>query len=178
MSDKAKLTDAIRRLAGKTGEQYCIVCTVDSVDMAEKTCDLTPVNGDADLQSVRLMANNDVGFLIKPKIGSLVIASFLNDAVAYVSMYSEIDEIQLNGTAYGGLLKVAQVATKLNALEAFANTVITAKNLIAAAGLASPGIPVTNGTLATFLAGIPITPITPTTQNELINTTVKHGNGV
>jgi len=177
MSEKGKLKDAIKKLSALSGEQYCVVCTVDSVDLVENTCELTPVNGDADLQAVRLLSNNNKGFLIIPKVGSVVIASFLNDAVAYVSMFSEVDEIQLNGAGFLGIVKVTELVQKLNALEAIANQLIVAKNLIASAAVSSPGTPVTNATLAAFITGITVMPVTPTVVNNLQNTTVKHGNG-
>lgn len=177
MSEKSKIQESLRKLVASNGEQYCVVATVDSVDLIENTCELSPVNGDADLQGVRLLANNNKGFLIIPKVGSIVVASFLNDAVAYVSMFSQVDEIQLNGKNFLGIVKVTELVAKLNILFGFANTVIAAKNLIAAAAVSSPTTPVTNATLAAFMVGITPTPLTLVALAELQNTTVQHGNG-
>lgn len=178
MSDKSKIQETLRKLVAPGGEQYCIVATVDSVNLTDKTCEVTVINGDADLQDVRLLASDTTGgaFII-PTVGSIVICSFLNDAVAYVSMFSQIDGIHLNGTSYRGLVRIIELVQKLNALETFANQVKTAKAAIDAAAVSSPGTPVTNATLAAFLAAISVTFITPTTITNLENTTVKHGNG-
>lgn len=178
MSDKSKIQDAFRKMVLPGGEQYCVVGTVDSVNMTDKTCDVTVINGNADLQDVRLIAGaTPGGLLLVPKVGSVVVCSFLNDAVAYVSMFSEVDAIWLNGTTYRGLVRIIELVQKLNTLETFANQVKTAKAAIDAAAASSPGTPVTNATLAAFLAAISVTAITPTTIANLENTTVKHGNG-
>lgn len=180
MSDKSQIQNGLRALLGldSKGQQYCVVGTVDSVNATAKTCEVTVLNGDADLQGVRLIANSTAGgLLLLPTVGSVVVCSFLNDAVAYVSMYSAVDAIQLNGTTYRGLVRIIELVQKLNALETFANQVKTAEAAINAAAVSSPGTPVTNATLAAFLATISPTFITPTTITNLENTTVKHGNG-
>jgi hypothetical protein len=92
-------------------------------------------------------------------------------------MFSEVDEIQLNGNIYAGVPKAATLATKLNTLELKINEIVAARVLINSAASGSPGVPVTNATLGTFFAPVLPTPLVPTVSLELQNLTVKHGNG-
>ena len=123
------LIDALRSITKQNNDGFSKVCTVDSVDLTNLTCYCVPINGDADIQEVRLMANIDNGFLLIPEIDSVVVVSFLSDSSAYVSMVSKVSEIQLNGTNYGGLIRVAELTTKLNNLENAFNQHMTLYNL-------------------------------------------------
>jgi hypothetical protein len=177
MSDKAKIRESIRRLTEKNEDAYSVVCRVDSIDLTEGTCYCIPVNGDPDIQGVRLQAKKQTGFLIKPTIDSEVVVSFLSDSSAFISQYSTFTEMQLNGDANGGIAKTAVVRTKLNTLEAQENALKVIVAAIIAAGASSPSTPVTNGTLAAYFTTFNVTAIVPTTQAEISSTTVKHGNG-
>jgi len=107
---------AIRDLSKSNNNSYSIVCTVKSVDLTKNTCYCSPINGDADLVGVRLIADNQTGFLLIPEVDSIVVVSFLSDSSAFVSMVSKVSEIQLNGSSFGGLVKITELTTKLNAL--------------------------------------------------------------
>ena len=109
-----ELRDALKKLTKPNNDGYSKVCTVDSVDLVNRTCYCIPINEDADITEVRLMANIDNGFLLIPEVNSVVVVSFLSDSSAYVSMVSKVSEIQLNGTNYGGLIIVAELTEKLN----------------------------------------------------------------
>lgn len=167
-----KIRKAVKELSKTNDEVYSIVCTVDSVNMTDKTCDCSPIDGKADLLGVRLMAQNQTGFFIKPKTNSIVVVTMINGFTGYVAMFSEVDEIQLNGDNYDGLPQIQVMVDKYNNLENKVNAIISAYNAHthvtscgAGAGSASPTPSLVVGTL------------TPTTQIELENTTVKHGNG-
>ena len=165
------LIDALRSITKQNNDGFSKVCTVDSVDLTNLTCYCVPINGDADIQEVRLMANIDNGFLLIPKVDSVVVVSFLSDSSAYVSMVSKVSEIQLNGTNYGGLIRVAELTTKLNNLENAFNQHMTLYNLHTHAG-------VTAGSSTTTPVVVPDTQtLTPTIEADLENTTVLHGNG-
>lgn len=170
---KDDIKKAVRGLGNTGNELYSIVCRVDSVDITNKTCYCIPLSeGGGDLQDVRLMSDNKVGFLIKPKVGSIVLVTMLNRATGYVSMFSDVDEILLNGNAYGGLVRIGQMVTKLNNLETALNNFVTLYNAHVHGG-------VTSGPSTTTPPAFPnSTTLTPTQQAELENLTVKHGNGV
>lgn len=166
-----ELRDSLKRLTTPNGNAYTKACTVDSVDLVALTCYCIPINGDPDIQEVRLMANVDNGFLLVPEVNSIVLVSFLNDSAGYVSMVSKVSEIQLNGSNYDGLVRVIELTEKLNNLENAFNQHITLYNLHTHAG-------VTSGISTTSPVVVPDTQtLIPTIQTEIENLTVLHGNG-
>ena len=70
-----------------TVENYSIVCSVSEVDEAERSVDVKPLNGDAEIFGVRLQSefNSTAGFCLIPSVGSVVIVTFLNNKTGYVS---------------------------------------------------------------------------------------------
>lgn len=166
-----ELRDALKTLVKPNNDGYSKVCTVDSVDLVNRTCYCIPINEDADITEVRLMANIDNGFLLIPEVNSIVVVSFLSDSSAYVSMVSKVSEIQLNGTNYGGLVVVAELTEKLNNLENAFNQHLTIYNVHTHAG-------VTSGSSTTSPVIVPDTQsLIPTIETDLENLTVLHGNG-
>ncbi len=168
----SKARDALRKLLETGDEVFGIPCTVDSVDTENKTCYCLPIDeSKADLIDVRLMADNKTGFLIVPKKGSVVIVSMITNEAGFVSMFSEVDSIELNGSNYDGLVKIQELTEKLNNLEDAFNQHLLLYNAHTHAG-------VTSGSSATAVpAALDTNVLTPTVQSELENTTVKHGNG-
>lgn len=167
-----KIRKAVKELSKTNDEVYSIVCTVDSVNMTDKTCDCSPIDGKADLLGVRLMAQNQTGFFIKPKVNSVVVVTMINGFTGYVAMFSEVDEIQLNGDNYDGLPQIQVMVDKYNNLENKVNTIISTFNAHTHPYV-NVATPATTSPSATPVVGT----LTPTTQIELENTTVKHGNG-
>lgn len=171
MSSNRTIKDAIRQLAKTDGVHYSVLCTVKDVDTTNNICDCEPLDGGADLLEVRLMAQNETGFLIVPKVDSVVVVTMLNKYTGYVAMFSEVEEIRLNGDNYKGLVKVDDLVDKINGLENLVNNILTT--------LKTTTIPLApSGTypFAPLYASLNnITPIT--TVSDLENTTVKHGNG-
>lgn len=156
-----ELRDSLKKLTTPNGSAYSKACTVDSVDLTNLTCYCIPLNGDADIQEARLIANNDKGFLLVPEVDSVVLVSFLNDSVGYVSMVSKVSEIQLNGDNYGGLIKINDLTSSINTMIGNINTQLTA----IAAGIAAGGGTYTPVPLNTF------------NKTAYENLTVKQGNG-
>jgi hypothetical protein len=165
-----ELRDSLRTLTKPNGNAYSKVCTVDSVDLVNLTCYCIPINDDADITEVRLMANIDNGFLLVPEVDSIVVVSFLSDSSAYVSLVSKVSEIQLNGTNYDGLVKVQELTEKLNNLENLVNSLVVKYN-------AHTHIASSFGSPTTVPPVLETTVLTPTIQTEIENTTVKQGNG-
>ena len=177
MSENAKMRKALANFIGSRSPQVSVVCIVKSINMATLTCYCEPINGDAGITDVRLMAIVSKGFLKVPKVNSQVVVMFIDDTTAVVSKTSTVDKIELNGSFYGGIPKAGTLSIKYNALELKVNQLIAAVIAINTAASGSPGTPVTNAILAGFLAPITPTPLTPTNSTELQNTTVTHGNG-
>lgn len=94
------IKEIIQKLAKGGGESNSMVCLVKKVDGL--SCDVEPINGDADILDVRLVADEkeDV-FVLLPKIGSMVIVTFLTETAAFVSMISEVSEVKYKiGTSF------------------------------------------------------------------------------
>ncbi len=168
---KKQLVDALRDAVDPNVKAFSLACTVDSVDLTNLTCYCVPINGDADMQEVKLIANNNKGFLIVPAVDSVVIVSLLSGSSYYVSMFSKVDSIQLNGDSYGGIPRVDPLVTKVNALENLLNNVLNV--------LKTTSIPLApSGTYPFAPLYAALSNIAPLTQkSDLENTTVKHGNG-
>lgn len=165
-----EIKDAIRALSRTGNEASFILCTVESVDSTKKTCVCEPVTGGAELMGVKLMAKNQTGFYIIPKVDSQVVVCVQGD-LSYVSMFGEVDEIQLNGDNYDGLVKIQELVDKLNNLENAFNQHLVLYNAHTHAG-------VTSGASSTSPpAAVDTNVLTPTIQTELENLTVKHGDG-
>jgi len=172
MADNNSIKEAIRELVKTDDVLYSVLCTVKSVDTTNNICDCEPIDGSADLLEVRLMAQNDTGFLIIPKTDSVVVVTMINKYTGYVAMFSEVEKIYLNGDNYDGLVKIGDLVDKLNNLENKVNSIINTYNThthpyvnVSTPATTSPSTSLVTGTL------------TPTQQTELENTTVVHGNG-
>jgi hypothetical protein len=161
MADKRNIIDAIRELAKNDEEVYSIVCTVTSVDNSNKTCVCEPINGNAELLDVKLMAQNKEGFLLIPKVNSMIVVTMINKHTGYVAMCSEVSEVQLNGDNYDGLIKINELTTKLNAL---VNAINVQLPLIAT-GIVAGGGAYTPTLMSVF------------NKSDYENLTVKQGNG-
>lgn len=94
------IREIITQLANDGGEYYSKVCRVKSINGL--VCDCTPVDGDADILDVRLIADeNEEFFVLVPAVDSVVLVSFITKEAAYVSMVSKISEIKYKiGDAY------------------------------------------------------------------------------
>lgn len=170
MSGTRDIKRALSKICERNEELYGIPCKVDSVDVTAKTCYCIPIEtGKADLMDVRLMVDTTKnGFLIIPKVGSIVFVSMINNEAGYVSYFSEVEEIDLNGTNYGGIPIVQNLVNKLNALEnAFNQHILTYNAHTHPETSVNTLVPTPLDTQV----------LIDTTTAELANTTVFHGNG-
>jgi hypothetical protein len=141
--------------------------------------------------NVRLKANIDsqaVGFVLFPKVGSVVVVSLLwgNVNNAYVALVNEVDSVLLligsvfklevktngdwiwNSGNLGGIVKAGAAAQKLANLEGKCNSILAALH-----GVVIPLAPSGTYPFAPLFASI--TAIAPTTiQADLENTKIKH----
>lgn len=100
------------------------VCQVLSVNEEELTCTVLELGTDMELFNVRLnAAKTTLKSALIPKVESIVLVAIIgNDPRArYVAMVSEIDKVYLNGDGNGGLVKVGELVSKINALESDIN---------------------------------------------------------
>jgi len=164
------LRDAIKKLNTPNNDGFSKACKVDSVDLSTLTCYCLPLNDDADIPNVRLMANANNGFLLIPEVDSIVIVSFLDSSSAFVSMVSKVSEVNLNGKNFDGLVKVQELTDKLNNLEGLVNDLLTALQ-----GVVIPLAPSGTYPFAPLFGSY--TPLIPTQQTEIENPTIKQGDG-
>jgi hypothetical protein len=59
------------------------------------SCDCSPVDGAAAINDVRITADfdNENKWVLVPKVGSLVVVSFFNKDLGFVSMVNEVSEV-------------------------------------------------------------------------------------
>lgn len=110
-SDSALILAKVKNVDGKT----CTV-TIDELELAD----------------VRLRAvvnDEESGIVITPTVGSFVMITDLSNGDKRdwaVVMYSEIDKIEINGGKNGGLIKIEDLVSRLNAIEDDINNLKTA----------------------------------------------------
>lgn len=165
------------------------ICRVTAVDAAAGLCDLEPQDGSAPLLDVRLTATPGTpGLKLVPKVGSYVIAAHVqnNPSQAWLAQCSELENMELtvggsnlctleidssgmlriNGGQLGGLVKVQELATELNKLKAFCETLRTAIN--AAVPALGDGGTAIKTALVTALASLDTGTFGPNLENPRI----------
>lgn len=189
MADRA-IEEAVKKLAGTQFRDDAVIvqCTVASVDLTTRTCDCTPISGEAvtDLPNVQLMAEIDDGFLLVPTVGSTVFVLYSTRHAPFIALFSEVEQvviisgncqlqisnqgtIQFNDGTYGGLIQISELITTINTLQ---NDLNTLKQAV------SSWVPVPNdggAALKAAAAGWAGNQITLTERADLENTTVTHG---
>lgn len=173
MSEKSKSISAlVEIIKNKSGFNNPIVCTIKSVDTLTKTCYCVPVGDYAEIPKTKIIPDSTKdGFIIYPKVNSVVIVAFTAEGLPYISMVSEVDEIHLAGVNYGGLAKTDDVKTRLNNIETKVNQLITAM----AAWVVVPNDG--GAALKTAAAAFYGSSLTATTQGMISSTKVFHGDG-
>ena len=74
---------------------YSIIGTAVNVDSTARTCDLEPIEDEAPRAGIRLQSSIDgtTGFVLIPKEGSFIVASFFDRTTGFVSLTTEIEKI-------------------------------------------------------------------------------------
>lgn len=97
----SSIREYIQKIAegSKTGrsELYSIVAKVKSVNTTDYTCDVEPINDDIELMGVKL--HSGIGeaktMVIIPKVGSMVVCTFINKSQAFVSLCEEAKSVEI-----------------------------------------------------------------------------------
>ena len=162
------IKDALNNLMKDQEEKYSIICLVKSV--TGSFCDVEPVDGSAMLLGVRLQVESSNGVLIKPQVNSKVLVSFLSKDEAFVSMFSAIDGIELNGNTWS-LIKAEVFLTEIEKLKETVDALVQALNV--------SWTPVPNDGGAALKTVITSALIGKTTgdYSDVKNETIKHGQG-
>ena len=74
---------------------YSIIGKAVNVDSDARTCDLEPIEDEAPRAGIRLQSviGETKGFVLIPKEGSFIVASFFDRTTGFVSLTSEIEKI-------------------------------------------------------------------------------------
>jgi len=122
--DTQDIGDLIRKLVENNEEVYSLPCKV--VKVSAEVAELAPLNGDANIFGVKLIAGTSATpLLITPTLDSIVIATFLSKDTAFIGLYSEIDTIAIRGDQYGGLIKIEELTKELKLLNTFLSSFTT-----------------------------------------------------
>lgn len=144
---------------------------VVSVNDSTRTCVVNVLDSETDIEDVRLHVTGGGtinGLYYKPAVGSFVGIYPLFAFEYCVLLYSYIDEITFLDGSYGGVVKVADLVTKINALENQVNSILTT--------LKSTSIPLApSGTYPFASLYASLSNLNTTTAADLENTKVKHG---
>ena len=147
MSVNSDIRDGIRAICkGLTGNDSAFSAEVLTVDMASRTCSVLSYSDEVETEftNVWLMPEIADGVLYKPTIGSTVIVQNNSNLQPYIVMWSAIDGVyyvvnnttfsmtdghtKFNAGSNGGLINVAPLVSKINALENLINDLITKYN--------------------------------------------------
>jgi len=122
MGKEAEIKRLLRQIVGEMGRASFLA------EVVSVTSDVCSVKvGDLTLTDVRLRAladGSDNHLIITPAIGSIVRISDLSMGdmrELYVSGYSDIDSIVVDGGTFGGLIKIGALVERLNAIETTLN---------------------------------------------------------
>ena len=132
MSKSSDILFDLIKIWADENELYSIQGTVKSINVNIRTCVVTPTNGGPDILDVRLEADYtegsttaSKGFFVVPTVSSLVIITFMSKEESFISAWTSIDNVVakqgewiFNDGLNSGLVKVAEMTSRLNDLEA------------------------------------------------------------
>jgi hypothetical protein len=169
MNESQDIKNHLRDILGLNQPfQIIIPATVKAVN--GNTCDVTPVNGEADILGVRLASEDDAtDFICIPTVGSVVMVGMIDGEMGIVVMFGKIDSVKIRGDQYGGLIKIEKLVDKINALENLVNNILDT--------LKTTTIPLApSGTYPFAPLYTTFNDITPvTSKGDLENPNIKHG---
>lgn len=182
----------------KGEEFYSKTGKVKNIDETERTCDVEPVDGSAEIFGVRLQASikSNAGVVLIPKDGSFVTVTFMNKDTGYISQTTEVakvigkleddgefdftvgnstlkvtkDEITFNGGQLNGLVILDKIVTKLNDHETAINTI--ASKFDSHVHPLTFGPPTTTGATSATASTSGVS-LASTTNSDLENTKIK-----
>jgi hypothetical protein len=177
------LRDYIRQMVRMETQPELFAGTVKSVNTTDCTCHVLPIDGSADMPDVKLRGVNDgadFGAVLFPKVGANVVVAKLmgnynNTVMLMCDSFESVQikqqngitinvdafgNIELNGGQFGGLVKVGQLVSRLNAIEQALNSI---------KGAFTAWVPALKIAITPYLS-----PISQTTVSSIENPKVKH----
>lgn len=196
----SSVAELVQQLAGTYGISpvQVMTCEVTAVSSIERTCTVLPLTDNLESFAAQLMADIDDGLLILPTVGSTVKIMLSEIITPTVIQYSAIDEIlivsggaaikiyssgvELQGTDFGGVMKVTPSVKAWNDLQNDVNTLKTQLLALSNALTLTGSTPLTGtsmgSALSTALASYWSSLLAITTEPQIENPKVKHGGGI
>ena len=193
-----EIKDYIRSLAGQQ-EAVAVLAKVVSLNEDENTCEVEPLNEEANILDVRLspVLDSEEGLIIYPKVNSIVVVVLLDKATAYVGLVSEILKVKIkmgatnlaleegklrvnidveegivfNGGGLGGMVVVGNLVQAFNGLVSVVNQLIAKFNAHTHIVTVSPPPALTGTSQVTLAQQTNLAQTTST--NSLENTKIK-----
>ena len=167
MATSREIRESIKKIVGNESITS-FPCKVIAVN--DNLCDVEPVSGDAEILDVRLQPSNVAGIYIKPKTDSIVYVTELNVDNFFVTLYSEIEEIELGGDTYGGLTITPELQENLDKNNSLIQALL---NIISGSPIPEPG----NGSPSAFQSALAAAIVGKTLGNfdDIENEKIKHG---
>lgn len=177
MSDR-DIIESINKITG--GHKNDIVTYINarviSVNESERICSCIAIDGhtEYDLPVVKLMPDIEDGILVIPEEDSTVKVIFSQNIEPFVAQFSNIkkyvifasEKIELQGSEFGGMVKVEELTNKLNNIENQLNQILlTLKSIVVPTPTPYPFAPL-------FLG---VQNLQPTEIGDLENKAVQHG---
>lgn len=118
------ITEILKKTAREAVHLTLVRCIVTAVDNTAQTCDVEPLNGDAPILGVKLKAREDSepdGIVVFPANGSDVVVGFTegNDTDAFVLVFSDFDQVVIDGGENEGLVKLPVLRDEIEKLNNF-----------------------------------------------------------
>jgi hypothetical protein len=118
------IKEILTRTARQAVNLTMVRCIVKEVYQQSQTCDVEPLNGDAEILGVKLKAREDSepdGIVVYPAIGSDVVVGFTdgNDTDAFVLVFSDFDQVLIDGGQNEGLVKLPVLRDEIQKLNNF-----------------------------------------------------------
>ena len=163
----------------KDENYYSKIGIVKSIDEVEYTCEVEFLDGSPNFDDVKLQqfATSD-GLFIKPSIDSAVIVSFSSRNNAYISMFSAVEEVVIQGGVNEGMVKIVEQTRKLNDLVAEVQGIVNDLNILKTAFSSWVPIPTDGGAALKAIAatwyGSTLPPMTSFNKTDYENIKVKH----
>ena len=188
-----EFTDAVKAITangGGTSPISYVLGTVKKVNITTGTCDVTPIDGTADLLDCRMYLEGGAYKLIPQVASDVLVATDELAGEYWIAMVSAISKMQVgtnnqfeidtltgtitvgSGTNFGVplesalILEYSKIITDIIALKA-------ALGALAALGANAPGSPILGGMLAPFI-GYAALPLIPPLPNTLGNPQFRH----
>lgn len=113
-----EISQLLKELIGETVVLPTYPAEVLEVDDEARTCKVRIIATDLERENVRLQAGDTKnGIYIKPAVNSVVLVTLINQATAFVSLMSDVDQVIIIGELDEGVPVASVIAERLNAIE-------------------------------------------------------------